>query len=58
MKSIDKIFKSPEYKAISEYLKKSNRWDLADKLIDLVSISYNLGQGIILEIYHPLLKKK
>ena len=51
MKNLSEIFKSPEYKTISEYLKKADRWDLADKLIDLVSLSYRLGSDITYEIF-------
>ena len=56
MKDLGEIFKSQEYKTISEYLKKADRWDLTDKLIDLASISYNAGYDSAYEIYKSLLK--
>lgn len=58
MRSLNEIFRSPEYTAIKEYLKKADRWDLADKLLDLVDNSYNLGRDITLEIFQPILKIK
>ncbi len=50
MRLITEIFKSADYIAVSEYLKKADRWDLAEKLIDLIGAVITLQYENNLEI--------